>query len=195
MNGDDEEPSDPTSEHFALVGRFIYGCTDIESRLAEVMRQVVGIDDEEIARAVIGIGDLKVSDYIEVIKRACTIRGIDNQELKTLLLWASYFNAVRGVIAHKPFLILSGRMAFSNYHTAKSIKKVWVYHCSTEQMNSACEFMEKVVMGLVILDLSKEAKNTVTPPRYAVRDEPNAASLEKLGLPARPEDIFQKKQK
>lgn len=191
---EDGDPIEPSPEHYEAIGRFIYGCSDVESRLAEVMRKATGIENEDIARAVIGIGDLRIKDYGEIIKRAFRIRGIDNPELKTLLMWVTYFNDVRNVIAHKPMVVLEGGvMWFSNYHTVKFKKNAWIYKCTAAQLRKAAELLDRLAMALVIVDMSPQALSTVEGTRFALPGEPNESLLRIQGLPDRPTDKHQNK--
>src|SRR6202521_2025550 len=148
---------DPSTRHFAAIGSFIHGCSSIEGDLADLLRDATGIKESEIARAIIGVGDLRVKDYITIIKRVAKIRNFKTKELDyldRLLQWVTYFNDVRQVIAHKPCHAYDRDwMRFFNHYTAKSLKTQWSYHCSIQQLKKASALMREVGVGLTTVQM------------------------------------------
>src|SRR3954470_23126445 len=142
---------DPNSRHFRALGQFIYRCSEIEASLAEMLRQLSGIENEQIARAVMGVGDLRVSDYITIAKRLVAITQVKTEKLSHLLLWVTYFNDVRNVVAHKPFYVRGDLMAFSNTWTAKTRESRWMYECTQQALRNAAAIADEVALSLMFI--------------------------------------------
>ncbi len=161
----------------------------MEGSLAELLRDVTGIADDQIARAIIGVGDLRVNDYGTIIKRVAAIRDLDTSNLQWLLHWVSYFNDVRKVIAHKPCGVYDrDMMRFHNFSTAKAPNDLWTYHCSVGELKKARVFIKEVDIGLTAVQQQFRGHDFDFSIIDVPQVSPDEALLQKLGLPARPAD-------
>lgn len=176
---------DPSTRHYTAIGRYVARCSVLEVILLEVLHRISGIPNEDLVRAVIGgVGDLRVTDSIQIVKRSADAAQLQSPELTLLLVWCSYFNDIRQVIAHKPFFINREGMWFHNYRSAKARKSAWQYKCTVRELKNACTVMETVSSAL---ELAPRHIGLRSHMKY-VPGEPHAALLEKLELPARPAD-------
>lgn len=185
----------PQARHFAAIGRFVVECSMIEVVLHLLVRRIVGIEDK-IARVIIGgPGDMRVPDLIRLCKQVAPIMGLP-KEVVTLqdrmLNWVAYANDVRSVIAHKPFWRdTHDVLVFHNAHHAKSEERAWSYRCSLKQLNNLTALVKGTNLVFITLPSPSQWKAADRLISDLPQRSPDAALLQKLGLPDRPADIRQ----
>lgn len=183
----------PKRKHYAAVGRFVASCSSMAIFLNLNMRISLGIE-EEIARMMIGIGDLTVKDLITMIKRIQVLKKLspDAVEIQNRVLsWCSYFNDVRNVVAHKAMYARGNNIYFHNTHTAKDVSKAWTYECTIAQLENASNHIGPLFTCLMMMTHPTwHSRVTSAPDQFQEfpDDLPHAPLLEKQGLPARPAD-------
>ena len=179
----------PNSRHLAALGRFVEQCSSLEISLSLVLRRMLKINPT-LARAIIGIGDPRVTDLITLIKRVSKINKPSHSagiKLQNMLAWANYMNSVRSVVAHKPMYVKGVVMCFHNANTAKSEEVKFVYRCSTHQMNDLSDIGYRVCVGLHAMPNPLVFPN-LDWNRLSIPDvPPDASFLQKQKLPDRPQ--------
>lgn len=180
----------PTQADYAALGKFIAECSIISVMLVLILRELTGID-EKLARVIISTGDTRFGDLITMIKGVVPLKVADQKASPTfsrLLSWATYMNDVRSYVAHKPFYRRGGKLYFHNTITAKTEDAKFTYETSAKELNALTDIGMDLAVALSLLPdyQAKFISDCLVP-----KENPDAALLGKLKLPARPKDKLQ----